>query len=424
VLDLTNVLAGPFCAYQLGLLGAEVIKLELPATGDLARQLGADATLNKQLMGASFLAQNGGKKSITVNLKSEGGRDVLRRLVRDADVLVENFRPGVMSRLGLGYEALSLVNPALIYCAISGFGQEGPMKDAPAYDQIIQGLSGVMSITGDQKCAPLRVGYPIADTIGGITAAFSVTSALVRRGATGKGAFIDVSMLDCALATMGWVISNFLIAGHEPSPMGNDNFTAAPSGTFKTGSGLLNIAANKQEQFETLAQAVGAGGLVTDSRFVDRESRKRNRAALTIELEAALQHKSAADWETILNELGIPAGRVATIPEALNNPQVLHRGTASNPSRRSRPGPSAYAHARGLQVVGGRPFRIVTASAPGRAHGRNSACGRGTPSRKLRRCIAPRRSRREASLEARSRSAWACPGNLSGCGCSSCIARI
>jgi crotonobetainyl-CoA:carnitine CoA-transferase CaiB-like acyl-CoA transferase len=325
VLDLTNVLAGPFCAYQLGLLGAEVIKLELPETGDLARQLGADATLNKQLMGASFLAQNGGKKSITVNLKSEGGRNVLRRLARDADVLVENFRPGVMSRLGLGYEELSRINPALIYCAISGYGQEGPMKDAPAYDQIIQGLSGVMSITGDEKCAPLRVGYPIADTIGGITAAFSVASALVRRNATGKGAFIDVSMLDCALATMGWIVSNFLIAGHEPTPMGNDNFTAAPSGTFKTGNGLLNIAANKQEQFETLAQAVGAGGLVTDSRFVDRESRKKHRAALTIELEAALQHKSAADWETILNGLGIPAGRVVTVPEALSNPQVLQR---------------------------------------------------------------------------------------------------
>jgi hypothetical protein len=192
VLDLTNVLAGPFCAYQLGLLGAEVIKLELPETGDLARQLGADATLNEQLMGASFLAQNGGKKSITVNLKSDGGRDVLRRLVRDADVLVENFRPGVMGRLGLGYEELAKVNPALIYCAISGYGQEGPLKDAPAYDQIIQGLSGVMSITGDENCAPLRVGYPIADTIGGITAAFSVASALVRRSATGKGAFIDV----------------------------------------------------------------------------------------------------------------------------------------------------------------------------------------------------------------------------------------
>ena len=132
------------------------------------------------------------------------------------------------------------------------------MKDAPAYDQIIQGLSGVMSITGDEKCAPLRVGYPIADTIGGITAAFSVASALVRRSVTGKGAFIDVSMLDCALATMGWIVSNFLIAGHAPTPMGNDNFTAAPSGTFKTGNGLLNIAANKQEQFEALAQAVGA----------------------------------------------------------------------------------------------------------------------------------------------------------------------
>lgn len=325
VLDLTNVLAGPFCAYQLGLLGAEVIKLELPGTGDLARQLGADATLNEQLMGASFLAQNGGKKSITVNLKSDGGRNVLRRLARDADVLVENFRPGVMRRLGLGYEELSQINPALIYCAISGYGQEGPMKDAPAYDQIIQGLSGVMSITGDQKCAPLRVGYPIADTIGGITAAFSVASALVRRTTDGKGAFIDVSMLDCALATMGWIVSNFLIAGYEPTPMGNDNFTAAPSGTFKTGNGLLNIAANKQEQFEALAQAVGAGGLATDERFADRESRKMHRTALTAELEAALQHKSAGEWETIFNQLGIPAGRVVTVPEALSNPQVLQR---------------------------------------------------------------------------------------------------
>lgn len=325
VLDLTNVLAGPFCAYQLGLLGADVIKVEVPGTGDLARQLGSDATLNEQLMGASFLAQNGGKKSITVNLKNADGKTVLRRLVKTADVLVENFRPGVMSRLGVGYEDLQAENPSLIYCAISGFGQDGPMKDAPAYDQIIQGLSGMMSITGDERCAPLRVGYPVADTIGGITAGLAITSALVRRANTGEGAFIDVSMLDSALVTMGWVVSNYLIAGHEPHPIGNDNFTAAPSGTFKTGSGLLNIAANKQEQFEALAKAIGREDLVSDVRFAARESRKQNRAALTLELESALYAKTAEQWETVFTRIGIPAGRVLSVPDALDTPQVRHR---------------------------------------------------------------------------------------------------
>jgi crotonobetainyl-CoA:carnitine CoA-transferase CaiB-like acyl-CoA transferase len=325
VLDLSNVLAGPFCAYQLALLGADVIKIEVPGHGDLARQLGADASLNQRLMGASFLAQNSGKKSITVNLKSEGGKEVLQRLVRTAHVLVENFRPGVMDRLGVGYEQLKQHNPALVYCAISGFGQDGPMKDAPAYDQIVQGLSGAMSITGDERCAPLRVGYPVADTLGGITAAFAITAALMRRMRTDEGTFIDVSMLDSALASMGWVISNYLIAGQEPVPMGNDNFTAAPSGAFKTGSGLLNIAANKQEQFEQLAKAIGREDLMNDPRFADREDRKRHRAALTQEVESALRSKPAVEWETILIGVGIPAGRVVTVPEALENPQIKHR---------------------------------------------------------------------------------------------------
>ena len=325
VLDLSNVLAGPFCAYQLALLGAEVIKIEVPEQGDLARQLGADPSLNQRLMGASFLAQNSGKKSVTVNLKSEGGKDVLQRLVKTAHVLVENFRPGVMDRLGVGYEQLRQHNPSLVYCAISGFGQDGPLKDAPAYDQIVQGLSGAMSITGDEQCAPLRVGYPVADTLGGITAAFAIVSALMRRMRTGEGAFIDVSMLDSALASMGWVISNYLIAGQEPVPMGNDNFTAAPSGAFRTGSGLLNIAANKQEQFEELAKVIGREDLITDARFADREDRKRHRATLTQEVEAALKSKPAAEWEKILVGVGIPAGRVVSVPEALENPQVKHR---------------------------------------------------------------------------------------------------
>ena len=164
VLDLTNVLAGPFCCCQLAQMGAEVIKVEMPGSGDLARQLGADTELNARLMGASFLAQNAGKRSVTINLKSPLGKEVFRRLVATADVMVENFRPGVMQRLQLGYEILREMKPDLIYCAISGFGQDGPLKDNPAYDQIVQGLSGVMSVTGDKQTAPLRVGYPVAKT--------------------------------------------------------------------------------------------------------------------------------------------------------------------------------------------------------------------------------------------------------------------
>src|SRR6476646_231985 len=257
VLDLTNVLAGPFCAYQLALLGAEVIKVETPGSGDLARQLGASPELSAKLMGASFLAQNANKKSVTINLKSQQGKEAFGRLVGTADVLVENFRPGAMSRLGVGYEDLKEANPRLIFCAISGFGQEGPMRGAPAYDQIVQGLSCVMSITGRSDSAPLRVGYPVCDSIGGITAAFAIASALVNQRSTGKGCFIDVSMLDSTLATMGWVVSNHLIAGQDPVPMGNDNFTAAPSGAFRTADGLLNIAANKQEQFVALMKLIG-----------------------------------------------------------------------------------------------------------------------------------------------------------------------
>jgi len=325
VLDLTNVLAGPFCAYQLALMGAEVIKVETPGAGDLARQLGADPGLSRALMGASFLAQNAGKRSITLNLKHAGGKAAFRALVATADVVVENFRPGVMTRLGLDADALRADHPALVYCAISGFGQEGPMSGAPAYDQIIQGLSGVMSITGDADTAPLRIGYPACDSIGGITAAFAIAAALAGRARSGEGAFIDVSLLDASIAAMGWVVSNLLIAGQQPVPMGNDNFTAAPSGAFRTASGLVNIAANKQEQFVALAEVIGRPDLVADPRFAAREARKINRQALTIEIEAALAARSAAAWEDALNAVGVPAGRVLTVPEALALAQVEQR---------------------------------------------------------------------------------------------------
>jgi CoA:oxalate CoA-transferase len=325
VLDVTNVLAGPFCAYQLALLGADVIKVEVPGSGDLARQLGADAGLNAELMGTSFLAQNAGKRSVTINMKSEAGKQVFRDLVRTADVVVENFRPNVMARLGLGYEDLKEINPRIVYCAISGFGQTGPLRDAPAYDQIVQGLSGVMSITGSEDSAPMRVGYPVADTLGGMTAAFAICAALLRRGAHGEGTFVDVSMLESSLAAMGWVVSNYLIAGQAPKPMGNENFTAAPSGAFRTADGLLNIAANKQEQFISLVGILGLDALGTDPRFAQREERKKNRLALRALLEDALDSRSAAEWEIILNKAGIPAGRVLDVPSALAEPQIQQR---------------------------------------------------------------------------------------------------
>lgn len=325
VLDLTNVLAGPFTGYQMALLGADVIKIEAPGSGDLARQLGADSALNKKKMGTSFLAQNAGKRSVALNLKSAEGKEVFLRLAKSADIILENYRPGVMDRLGIGYRAVCDHNPGVVYCAISGFGQSGPLAHAPAYDQIIQGRSGLMSITGDQNSAPLRVGYPVCDTIGGITAAFAIASALVKRERTGKGSFLDVSMLDSAIVTMGWIVSNQLIAGRSPTPMGNDNFTASPSGTFRTGEGLLNIAANKQEQFETLCSLVERPWLREDPRFSEREMRKNNRAQLNAALEEALATRPAREWEDILNAAGVPAGQVLSVSEALQQEQVIHR---------------------------------------------------------------------------------------------------
>ena len=326
VLDLTNVLAGPICCYQFAQLGAEVIKVESPRDGDLARQLGADPALNGRHMGISFLAQNAGKKSVTINLKSEVGRETFLSLVDTADVVVENFRPGVMDRLGLGQAVLRARKPALIYCAISGFGQDGPLRDNPAYDQIIQGMAGVMSVTGDTRTAPLRVGYPVADTMGGITAAFAIAAALYRQARSGEGEFIDVSMLEATLVSMGWNVSNYLIGGIEPTPMGNENMTAAPSGAFRTGKGLLNIAANRQVQFEKLCDLLERPELKSDARFAERETRKANRAALTAELEKSLASRSAAEWAMACNRLGIPAGEVLTVPEALAQPQVAERG--------------------------------------------------------------------------------------------------
>ncbi len=325
VLDMTNVLAGPFATLHLALLGAEVIKIENPKGGDLARRLGNVPELNARLMGTSFLAQNANKKSLTLNLKEEKAKEIFRKLVGTADVLVENFRPGVMARLGLSYACLCEVNPKLVYCAISGFGQTGPDAFKPAYDQIIQGLSGVMAINGDERLSPLRCGFPVCDTVGGLNAAFAIMAALYYRQKTGEGQFIDVALLDSIMPLMGWVAANLLIGHQQPQLMGNDNFTAAPSGTFATADGHINIAANQQDQWEALTEALGAPELKTDGRFQQREIRKKNRKALTPLLEARLKENNTAYWVDVLNERGVPAGEILGLEKALNAPQIQHR---------------------------------------------------------------------------------------------------
>ena len=323
ILDLTNVLAGPFCTYQLANLGAEVLKIETPVKGDLARNLGADSGLNSKGMGISFLAQNSGKKSITLNLKSKKGKVLFRELISEYDAVVENFRPGVMKRLDLSYESLKKNNSNLIYCAITGFGQDGPLSQNPAYDQIIQGLSGVMTITGDSENNPFRVGYPISDTIGGLTAAMALSAAL---NAPKGGSFIDVSMLEATLVTMGWVISNYLIGGVIPKAQGNENFTSSPSGSFQAKDGLLNIAANKDEQWELLANHLGRKDLIENPDFSNREMRKKNRLRLKAELETILTTKLVEEWVEELNKISVPAGPVLSIPEVLSHPQITKRG--------------------------------------------------------------------------------------------------
>lgn len=327
VLDMTNVLAGPFATLHLALGGAEVIKIENPEGGDLARKLGNVPELNQQLMGTSFLAQNTNKKSLTLNLKEPDAKEIFRKLVATADVLVENFRPGVLARLGFSWETLHELNPRLIYCAISGFGQTGPDADKPAYDQIIQGLSGVMALNGDERLNPLRAGFPVCDTVGGLNAAFAIMGALYYRERSGHGQMVDVAMLDSIMPLLGWVAANWLIGGKPPQLLGNDNMTAAPSGSFKTSDGHVNIAANEQRQWESLCDVLDLPELKTDERFQKRDARKANRKALTPLIEAKLTRHPTAHWVDVLNAKGIPSGDILTLQQALAQPQVVYRET-------------------------------------------------------------------------------------------------
>ena len=322
VIDLTHVLAGPFCAYQLAILGADTIKVEAPGEPDQVRMGGTDRHLNGQLMGTNYLAQAANKRSITLDLKSDKGRDVLKRLARGADVLIENYRADAMDALGIGYEAMREINPSLIYCSMTGYGRTGPKGRHTSYDNVVQAVSGLMSVSGTPDLTPLKVGAPVLDYASGTMAAFAVASALFQRQRTGEGQHIDFSMLDTALMLMSSTLTGYFHNGTVLSvPRGND-FPSPNGCCYKTADGLLMLAAFNHRQHERLWTALDRPDLAARSSYDEIEAGGETMKA---ELTRIFATRSAAEWEVFLNDRGVPAGRVLTIPEALEHDQVKAR---------------------------------------------------------------------------------------------------
>ena len=326
ILDFTQVLAGPYGSYQLALLGADVIKVERREGEDM-RRTPLSREWAERGMAPSWLAINGNKRSLTLDLQKPAAKEIVRRLAAKADVVMENFRAGVMDRLELGYQALSEVNPMLIYCAISGFGQTGPSSNEAGYDGKIQALSGIMSITGHAEMGPTRAGFAVCDVLSGMTAAFAVSSALFQRVHTGKGQFIDVSMLEASLAFLSTQLADFTVAGHRQEQFGNQAISRkVTANLFRAKDSYLLLAVNDEKQFRALMRELGRPDVLEDARFGDWFLRKENEAALRAIIEAALAAEDAKTWETRLNAAGAPSASIWRIEEIIDHPQIVARG--------------------------------------------------------------------------------------------------
>jgi crotonobetainyl-CoA:carnitine CoA-transferase CaiB-like acyl-CoA transferase len=321
IIDVTHVLAGPFAAYQLGLLGADVIKVEHPRDYDQSRDTGGDRALNRQRMGTGYLTQGSNKRSITLDLKHEKGRDILKRLVRDADVLVENWRAGAFPALGLGYADLAPLNPRLIYCSMTAFGQDGPRRQHTAYDHVIQALSGMMAGTGTPEVNPIKVGAPVIDYATGTMCAFAISAALFQRERTGRGQYIDSAMLDVALILMASQVTAYLRTGREATPRGN-RMDRAGSQLYQAKDGPVMLGASTRRQHERLFHALGRRDLAAQSDHGEREQRYDEQTAA---LDAIIRERGAGEWETYFQSRHVPAGRVRTLAEALADPQLATR---------------------------------------------------------------------------------------------------
>jgi crotonobetainyl-CoA:carnitine CoA-transferase CaiB-like acyl-CoA transferase len=330
ILDFTQVLAGPYATFQFALMGADVVKVERREGEDLRymdmRRTPLSNALREQGLMPRWQAVNAGKRSLTLDLQKPEAIAIVKQLAAEADVVAENFRPGVMDRLGIGYAALSALNPRLIYCSISAFGQTGPDRLGAGYDGKIQAMSGLMAMTGHASTGPTRAGFAVCDVIAGSTAAFAIASALYHRSQTGKGQLIDVSMLEAAIAFLSSEVADFTMTGVTPALMGNRAVSLAPTADlFATGDGYILLAVTFERQVRALMQGLGRADVLDDPRFADEIARGSNETALREIIETALAAKSAREWETILNEAGAPCASIWTLQEILGHPQIAAR---------------------------------------------------------------------------------------------------
>ena len=325
ILDFTRVLAGPYGSYQLALLGADVIKVE-SRDGDDMRFGNRANDWEKRGLAAPWVAVNAGKRSITLDLKKPKALEVIKRLVGKADVVMENFRPGVMDKLGIGYETLKAINPRLIYCAVSGFGQVGPQRATAAFDGMIQAMSGLMSITGFEANGPTRVGFAGADVMSGATAAFGVASALYQRTHTGKGQLVDVAMIDAVMGYLAQQFTEHLMTGRVHGQAANLSVTRKPTGNlFKTKDGWMVLAVMTDPQFQRLMKVLGRAEALAAPRFVDWPTRIENNLALHAIVEEAMKQETSATWVERFAKNDVPAGQVLSIPETVQLDLFQHR---------------------------------------------------------------------------------------------------
>jgi len=322
VLDLSRALAGPYCTMMLADMGAEVIKLEMPGRGDDSRAWGPPFIEGES---AYFMSVNRNKKSLTLNLKKEKSKEIIHKLIKQSDVIIENFRPGTMEKLGLSYNEVKKTNPEIIYCSISGFGQDGPYRLLPGMDQVLQGMGGLMSITGESGGAPIKVGVAVADIAGGMFAAFAIMIALYNKEKTGKGQIIDTSLLDCQIAWLTYRAGSFFASGEIPKPLGSGHPVIVPYQAFKAKDAYINIAVGNDQLWQKFCEAVGLKNVINDVKFSTNAKRVENRDEIVKIIGNLIKTKKGEEWLKILTNAGVPCGPINNLAKIFNDPQVLHR---------------------------------------------------------------------------------------------------
>jgi crotonobetainyl-CoA:carnitine CoA-transferase CaiB-like acyl-CoA transferase len=322
VLDLSRALAGPYCTMMLADMGAEVIKVEMPGTGDDSRGWGPPFVAGES---AYFMSINRNKKSITLDMKGGKAIEIIMKLIKQSDVLVENFRPGAMERLELGYQQVKPANPRLVYCSISGFGQNGPYRMLPGFDQVLQGMGGLMSITGEAGGPPVKVGVPIADITAGMFAAYGIAIALFTREKTGSGQMVDISLLDGQVALLTYRAGSFFASGEIPERIGSGHPVIVPYQAFKAKDVFINIAVGNDQLWGKFCKAVGLESIMNDPRFATNAQRVQNRDAVVKAVGDLIATKNGEEWLKILTDAGIPCGPIYTVDKIFSDPQIIHR---------------------------------------------------------------------------------------------------